>query len=111
MAKAKPVVLLILDGWGYRAESEDNAIALAELPAWRRLLAECPQADDATRLRVLFAQAYNRPPTPAELDACRATLAELKAFHADKPADSSDPGPWTDLCHALLNANEFLYLP
>ena len=77
----------------------------------RRLLAECPQADDATRLRVLFAQAYNRPPTPAELDACRATLAELRAFHADKPADSSDPGPWTDLCHALLNANEFLYLP
>ena len=42
MAKAKPAVLLILDGWGYRAESEDNAIALAELPAWRRLLAECP---------------------------------------------------------------------
>ena len=37
-----PVVLLILDGWGYRAESADNAIALAELPAWRRLLAECP---------------------------------------------------------------------
>lgn len=42
MAKAKPAVLLILDGWGYRAESEDNAIALAKLPAWRRLLAECP---------------------------------------------------------------------
>ena len=38
----KPVVLLILDGWGYRAESADNAIALAELPAWNRLLAECP---------------------------------------------------------------------
>ena len=42
MAKAKPVVLLILDGWGYRAESENNAIALAELPAWRGLLTECP---------------------------------------------------------------------
>ena len=38
----KPVVLLILDGWGYRAESADNAIAQAELPAWRRLLTECP---------------------------------------------------------------------
>ena len=38
----KPVLLLILDGWGYRAERADNAIALAELPAWRRLLAECP---------------------------------------------------------------------
>ncbi len=42
MAKSKPVVLLILDGWGYRAERADNAIALAELPAWRALLAECP---------------------------------------------------------------------
>lgn len=38
----KPLVLLILDGWGYRAESADNAIAQAELPAWKRLLAECP---------------------------------------------------------------------
>ena len=38
----KPLVLLILDGWGYRAESADNAIAQAELPAWRRLLTECP---------------------------------------------------------------------
>jgi 2,3-bisphosphoglycerate-independent phosphoglycerate mutase len=35
-------VLLILDGWGYRAESADNAIALADLPNWRRLLDECP---------------------------------------------------------------------
>ncbi len=42
MTKSKPVVLLILDGWGYRAERVDNAIALAELPAWRALLAECP---------------------------------------------------------------------
>ena len=42
MAKSKPVVLLILDGWGYRAERADNAIALAELPAWRALLADCP---------------------------------------------------------------------
>ena len=37
-----PLVLLILDGWGYRAERADNAIALANLPAWRALLDECP---------------------------------------------------------------------
>ncbi|HWS41352.1 MAG TPA: 2,3-bisphosphoglycerate-independent phosphoglycerate mutase [Arenimonas sp.] len=39
---AKPVVLLILDGWGYRAETADNAIALADLPNWQKMLAECP---------------------------------------------------------------------
>lgn len=38
----KPVLLLILDGWGHRLETEYNAIALANCPNWRRLLATCP---------------------------------------------------------------------
>lgn len=38
----KPVLLLILDGWGARAEREWNAIAQADCPNWRGLLAECP---------------------------------------------------------------------
>ena len=41
-ARPKPVVLLILDGWGHREEPDDNALAQAELPHWRRLLATCP---------------------------------------------------------------------
>ncbi|MFZ5637684.1 MAG: 2,3-bisphosphoglycerate-independent phosphoglycerate mutase [Pseudomonadota bacterium] len=41
-ARPKPVVLMILDGWGYREDPADNAIALAELPNWRRLWNECP---------------------------------------------------------------------
>jgi 2,3-bisphosphoglycerate-independent phosphoglycerate mutase len=40
--RPKPVVLLILDGWGHRDDPADNALAQAELPNWRRLLAECP---------------------------------------------------------------------
>jgi 2,3-bisphosphoglycerate-independent phosphoglycerate mutase len=35
--RPKPVVLLILDGWGHREDPRDNAIALAEIPHWRRL--------------------------------------------------------------------------
>ncbi len=35
--RPKPVVLLILDGWGYREDPRDNAIALADVPNWRRL--------------------------------------------------------------------------
>ena len=41
-APPKPVVLLILDGWGHREETADNALALADLPHWRKLLATCP---------------------------------------------------------------------
>lgn len=32
-----PVALIVLDGWGYRAESEGNAIALASTPVWDRI--------------------------------------------------------------------------
>ena len=42
MARPKPVLLLILDGWGHRVETAHNAIAQANCPNWRRLLAECP---------------------------------------------------------------------
>ena len=40
--RPKPVMLLILDGWGHREEVEDNALAQADLPNWRHLLATCP---------------------------------------------------------------------
>ncbi|HET7751805.1 MAG TPA: 2,3-bisphosphoglycerate-independent phosphoglycerate mutase [Terriglobales bacterium] len=38
----KPLLLVILDGWGYRAETKANAIALARKPTYDRLLREYP---------------------------------------------------------------------
>ena len=40
--RPRPVVLLILDGWGHRDDPRDNALALAQLPVWRHLIAEHP---------------------------------------------------------------------
>jgi 2,3-bisphosphoglycerate-independent phosphoglycerate mutase len=42
MSRPKPLVLIILDGWGYRAETKANAIALARKPTYDRLLGEYP---------------------------------------------------------------------
>jgi 2,3-bisphosphoglycerate-independent phosphoglycerate mutase len=42
-ATPRPVLLCVLDGWGERKESEDNAIALARTPVWDRLRATCPR--------------------------------------------------------------------
>src|ERR671922_1199283 len=42
MPRPKPLVLIILDGWGYRAETKANAIALARKPSYDRLLREYP---------------------------------------------------------------------
>jgi 2,3-bisphosphoglycerate-independent phosphoglycerate mutase len=38
----KPIVLTILDGWGYRAETQGNAIALARKPIYDSLLRDYP---------------------------------------------------------------------
>ena len=38
----RPTVLLILDGFGLRDETEHNAIALADTPVLDRLMKECP---------------------------------------------------------------------
>ncbi|GJG85271.1 2,3-bisphosphoglycerate-independent phosphoglycerate mutase [Gemmatimonadetes bacterium T265] len=35
--RSRPVALVVLDGWGYRAEREGNAIALANTPTWDAL--------------------------------------------------------------------------
>ncbi|MGO4552201.1 2,3-bisphosphoglycerate-independent phosphoglycerate mutase [Lysobacter sp. 2RAF19] len=41
-SRPKPVVLLILDGWGHREDPTDNALAQADIPNWRRLWATQP---------------------------------------------------------------------
>lgn len=41
-SRKKPTVLIVLDGWGYREESRDNAIANAATPVWDRLWQNAP---------------------------------------------------------------------
>lgn len=40
----RPVMLCILDGWGHRDDSENNAIAIAKTPTWDRMVYENPNA-------------------------------------------------------------------
>jgi 2,3-bisphosphoglycerate-independent phosphoglycerate mutase len=43
-ASPRPVLLCILDGWGHRQDSHDNAIKMAKTPVWSRLSTSCPHA-------------------------------------------------------------------
>jgi 2,3-bisphosphoglycerate-independent phosphoglycerate mutase len=40
--RPKPIVLTVLDGWGFRAETKGNAVALARKPNYDHLIAEFP---------------------------------------------------------------------
>ena len=51
MAAPKPVVLCILDGWGINPDTSANAPALADTPAFDRIMATCPHATLVTHGR------------------------------------------------------------
>jgi 2,3-bisphosphoglycerate-independent phosphoglycerate mutase len=42
ISAVRPVVLIILDGFGHRAPAPDNAISLAKKPTWDALMRDCP---------------------------------------------------------------------
>ena len=43
-SRKKPLVLLILDGWGYREDTNNNAIAQANTPVMDALWRDCPHS-------------------------------------------------------------------
>ena len=43
MASRRPVVLVVIDGFGYREEREGNAARLAQMPTWNRLWERAPR--------------------------------------------------------------------
>lgn len=62
--------------------------------------------DIARQIEVAFQRTLSRPPDPREF-----AMAE-KIIHADPKNDESGTGTaLTQLCHALLNLNEFVYIP
>lgn len=71
-----------------------------------RLLRELPGATDTARMNWLFEFAFARPATAEEQAFARESLAELRTLHAGAP----DHAVWAEFGHALLNANEFIYL-
>ncbi|MBL9129443.1 MAG: DUF1553 domain-containing protein [Verrucomicrobiales bacterium] len=70
-----------------------------------RLLRSRPDEADDRRVARMFEEAYARPPGTEEVRACLDSLAELRSLHA-----GSNASAWSDLAHALFNANEFIYL-
>ncbi|OJW24743.1 MAG: hypothetical protein BGO49_06855 [Planctomycetales bacterium 71-10] len=74
-----------------------RAHALAE-----RLAREAPDAEG--RVRRAYRLALCRDPSPEE-------LARASAFIAEQSAALSEPAAWDDFALALLNCNEFLYIP
>ena len=95
--RPRPVVLCILDGWGYRTAPEGNAIAQARTPVYDRLLAENPWSllkTSATDVGLPTGQMGNSEVGHTNLGAGRVVLQDLPRVDtavaegslADRPA-------------------------
>lgn len=73
-----------------------------------RLLRDAPRASDRERVDRLFEMAYGRLPENDEALECLAAIEQLKSEIASDGHQNLEA--WAQLCHALLNANEFIYL-
>ena len=64
------------------------------------------------RIEHLFVTALGRQPTSLEVQSLVEFLDDQAEAYALPPAArGSDQRLWTDLCHVLINAKEFLYIP
>ena len=87
----------------------NDAIFHQQSRVWaERLLREQPKADAPARVSWLFESAYGRLPSESEVSACVESLGELRQLRA--AGGDQEVETWTDLCHALLNANDFIYV-
>ena len=71
-----------------------------------RLQKELSGASDEARIAWLFESAFTRPPGADEVRLAIESLAELRALFPGERASAV----WSELCHALMNANDFIYL-
>ena len=112
--RPSPVVLCILDGWGYRDAREGNAIALADTPVFDRMLKESPWSLLKTSARDVglpAGQMGNSEVGHTNLGAGRVVLQDLPRVDA-AVADGSfgDRETLKELVAACTGANKRCHL-
>ncbi len=90
----------------------NDPFVLAEAARWAASLPATLSAPE--RIQLLYVRAFSREATPTEVEDALQFIAEQKAELAAAPPARNAPAPeaqaWTDLCHALFNAKEFIHV-
>jgi 2,3-bisphosphoglycerate-independent phosphoglycerate mutase len=111
---APRVVLVVLDGWGYRPEREGNAIELASTPTWQRLWRSYPRTLlDASGLAVGLpeGQMGNSEVGHLNLGAGRVVPQDLvRISQSIQSGDFYNIEPLVQLCAGLRQTGGTLHL-
>ena len=112
--QSAPVVLVVLDGWGWREETYGNAIAMANTPTWDRLVARAPRTLlDASGLAVGLpeGQMGNSEVGHLNLGAGRVVPQDLVRINQTIARDQFIALPaFAAVCAAVVRADSTLHL-
>ena len=91
----------------------NNALVHEQVSAWAAKDMEIRRGySTEQRIEHLFASALGRQPSAQEVQSLVEFIDDQADAYALPPAArGSDQRLWTDLCHVLINAKEFLYIP
>jgi 2,3-bisphosphoglycerate-independent phosphoglycerate mutase len=110
----RPVVLVVLDGWGYRREREGNAISMASVRTWDALVARAPNTLlDASGLAVGLpeGQMGNSEVGHLNLGAGRVVMQDLvRISEAIKDGSFFENEGFVDACRAARRSGGTLHL-
>lgn len=114
MNRPKPLLLLILDGWGYREETADNAIAQAQVPHWRALMRDFPNTLVHTEGRFVGlpdGQMGNSEVGHMNIGAGRIVYQDLTRVDADIESGGFFENPeLVNACHLVNEADGTLHV-
>jgi len=112
--QTRPVALIVLDGWGYRAEPQHNAIEIGRTPVWHRLWNDSPRTLlDASGLAVGLpeGQMGNSEVGHLNLGAGRVVMQDLvRISESIKTGDFFRLQPFVDLGRHLQSTGGTLHL-
>ena len=110
-----PVVLIVLDGWGFRPGRAGNAVELGDTPTWHRLWAKAPRTLlDASGLAVGLPEGQIGNSEVGHLNLGAGRVVPQDIVRISQAIDSGDffrLPPLVALCRAVKQRNGTLHLP
>jgi hypothetical protein len=89
----------------------NNEFVLLQAKYFAERVKETARDDRAEQVRAVYRLAFSREPSRAELERNGAFLRAQADYHRAHGGESDVTlGALTDLCHVILNSNEFVYI-
>ena len=67
--------------------------------------------DQNVRIARMFSEIFSRPPSEVEMELAGQFLDEQRdSYGPELTSTEEDKRPWQDLCHALFNVKEFIFV-